>query len=194
MLVIKVSYSQLTLTTCCLKSRMLCHWLWSFLSASCLLFACRSSCIHLSLIWSLAAACMTHWSSTSRADLSEKNGNKNTNLHVKPVYTFFIHWLNYSILVGGNTPFALCVRTSSIKLSLLQYREFSYSAMVSLWSSSAIPDTSSSAVFLRACSWLWSCWTLERVWANSTKLCSTSSQASWKPKQTCNSTNNMLQS
>lgn len=59
-----------------------------------------------------------------------------------------------------------------------------YSAMVSLCSSSAVPDTSSSASFLRTCSWVWSCWTLKRVWASSTKLCSTSSQASCKNRFT----------
>lgn len=67
---IKKVISQTLLTTSCLKSRMLCCWLWSFLSTSCRFLACWSSWIHLSLIWSLAAAFITHWSSTSRADLT----------------------------------------------------------------------------------------------------------------------------
>lgn len=73
----EVSYCQFTLTTSCLKSRMLCHWLRSFLSASCRLLACWSSWMHRSLIWSLAAACITHWSSTSRADLPATKKKQN---------------------------------------------------------------------------------------------------------------------
>lgn len=58
-----------TLTTSCLKSRMLCHWLRRLRSASWRLRACLSIWIHLSLRYSLAAICITHCSSSPRTDL-----------------------------------------------------------------------------------------------------------------------------
>lgn len=57
------------------------------------------------------------------------------------------------------------------------YSTVTYSGSVPLCRSSVVADASNSASFLRVCSWYWSCWTLERVWDSSTKLCSTFSQA-----------------
>ena len=66
----EVLYCQMWLTTSCLKSRMLCHWLRRCLRASWRLLACWSSWIQRSLMWSLAAACITPWSSSSTTDLT----------------------------------------------------------------------------------------------------------------------------